>query len=265
MVLHGYGKSWLKQRTITMENSVYFWLLVTITFSVSAISWVFARRRGSPITLRAIAGYQAMPLVVDEAIESAQRVHLSLGSVGIGQTSTIDAIAALSLVHELATRQAFTQTTPLVTVSDALTLPLAQDNLRRVYRAYNNLDTYYYSNAAVWYPQGERSLAFGAGVATLNSTENVSGSITIGRFGAEIAFLGEANLRRDTTFIGHSTDLTGQAIAYAQSDTPLIGEELFASDAYVDPSSPSAISKVITLDTLRWVAIAAIIVLALLN
>lgn len=245
-----------------MEDNVYFWLIFVTALVASVLGGMTARRRRKPLTLRTVAGYQAMPLVIDEAIESNRRVHLSPGSAAIGQPSTLVALAALTLIYEITKRQAFTRSTPFVTVSDPITLAAAQDAVRRGYHAGGNLDTYYYSNSVMWLPQGERSLAFGAGAATLTRTYNIPANIAIGSFGTELAFIGEASTRYDTFFIGHSTQLEGQAIAFAQSDAPLIGEEIFVGDAYFDSSNALAVGRLIALDVLRWAIIIAIIMVA---
>ena len=87
----------------------------------------------------------------------------------------------------------------------------------------------------------------------------------LGRFGAELAYIGETSARYDQSFVGHSTSLEGQAVAFAQSEAPVIGEELFVGGAYSSPESSFEIGGVIAIDVLRWVAIAAIIVIAISN
>lgn len=249
---------------MTNETVTYFWLILTTAFVASVLGSLFTRRRRKPLPLRRIRGYQVMPLAIDAAIESNQRAHISIGSAGIGQASTLTTLAALTLVYELAERQAFTQNLPLVTLTDPLGLAVTQDTLRRAYSTRNNLKTYQ-SYAAMWLPQGERSVAFGAGIGLLHSFEAISSHLLVGSFGAEIAFVGEASMRRDKVYVGHSTQLEGQAIAFVQSDAALIGEELFVGDAYLNPQNPSAMGRVVAMDTLRWVIIAAILIVALVN
>jgi hypothetical protein len=245
-------------------DSTFFWLLLTAAFSALSIGTVVSRRRRIPFSLRRIEAYRTMPLNVDGAVESNQRIHFSVGGAAVGQSSTLTALAGLSTMYILAERQAFASNVPIITLTDPITLAIAQDMLRRAYLSRNNLKTYQ-ANTVIWYPQSERSLAFGAGAATLIRTRDVSGNILLGEFGPELAFIGEASIRRDTFFVGHSTRLEGQAIAYAQSDNPLIGEELFVGNAYLTPENPSNMGSVMAMDVLRWVIIAAIILVALVN
>lgn len=245
-------------------DSTFFWLLLTAAFAALSIGTVVSRRRRNPFTLRRINAYRTMPHNVDGAVESNQLVHFSVGGAAIGQTSTLSALAALSTMYILAERQAFATNTPIITLTDPITLAVAQDTLRRAYLSRNNLKAYK-ADAVMWYPQSERSLAFGAGASTLIRTRDVSSNILLGDFGTELAYIGEASLRQDTFFVGHSTRLEGQAIAYAQSDNPLIGEELFMGNAYLTPDNPSNMGAALAMDALRWVIIIAIILVALVN
>jgi hypothetical protein len=248
-----------------MENDAsYFVLLLTLAFVASMLSSLYARKRRKPLIVRPIRGYAVMPSKSDEAIESDRRLHISLGAAAVGQSSTIVALAALTLVREMARRQAFTKQMPLVTVTDSVTLAAVQDALQRTYRSFNNLEAFD-ARTVIWYPRGERSLAFGAGVAELNAREPISTNIMVGVFGAELAYVADVSARRDRLFIGHSTLLEGQAIAYAFSEASLIGEELFVGDAYLDPESSFAAGRLLTLDILRWFVIGVIILVALLN
>ncbi len=246
------------------EINTYFWLILTVAFVASVFGSLIVRRKRRPFALRRIRGYQAMPLMIEEAIESNRRAHISIGSAAIGQPSTLIAVAALRLVYQLAERQGFAPNLPLVTLTDPITLAAAQDALRRAYLAHDNLEDYH-SHSTVWFPQGDRSMAFAAGVANLSQFEDVSSNIMLGAFGPELALIGEASTRRETFFMGHSTQLEGQAVAFAQADMALIGEELFVGEAYLDPENTGAMTRLFTLDVLRWAIIVAIIVIALIE
>lgn len=248
-----------------MDDIAYFWLILLTAFVASLLGGLIARNRRRPLALRHIPAYKAMPLTVDEAIESNRQVHFSPGSAAIGQTSTLVAQAAMTIIYALAERQAFTNTTPLITVSDPVSLAAAQDAVRRAYLTHGNMANYGRTVPAIWFPQGERSLAFGAGIAMLSRTYAISSNIMVGGFGPELAYVGEASTRQRIFMIGHSSQLDGQAIAFAQSDLALLGEELFVGDAYLEPNNSSAIGRVIALDVLRWVVIAAIILVALVS
>jgi hypothetical protein len=90
----------------------------------------------------------------------------------------------------------------------------------------------------------------------------VYSSVLLGRFGFEIALLGEGALRHDQALIAHSDLVEGQAVAFAQADHLLIGEELYAGAAYLG-GRPLERGGLIALDVLRWLVILGIVVAAL--
>jgi hypothetical protein len=219
----------------------------------------FARRRQIP--LRPIPAYMILPTLTASALESDTRTHFSLGSSSLGDMSTLSTLASSEILYRVTSRLAVGEQIPLVTLSASMTLPLAQDTLRRAYEFRQRLD-HYHSTAAAWFPQGQRSVAFAAGAASLAADADVTDSILLGRYGIEIALLGESALRHDQHLIAHSDLIEGQAVAFAQADHLLIGEELYAGTAYLN-SRPFDVGSVIAMDILRWLVILAILLTAL--
>jgi hypothetical protein len=245
-------------------ETTFFWLILTAAFVVTVLGGVILNRRGKQLVLRSIPGYRAMPSAVEQSIESDRPLHLSLGASAVGQSGTLAAIAGTNVIFALVERQAFTRRIPLISLTDPVSLAVTQDTLRKAYLARQNLAAYR-SNAVAWFPQGARSLAFAAGASSLAHSMNVSSAILVGEFGQELAFIGEAGVRHRQYLIGASTDLEGQAVAYAQSDVLLIGEELFVGGAYLEPRNATYQGGVIALDVLRWLVVIAIIIAALVR
>ena len=107
-----------------------------------------------------------------------------------------------------------------------------------------------------------RSLAFAAGAAAHSADIDAASSVLLGRFGTELAFFGENAVRHDQVFVAHSDNPSGQAVAYAQSETPLLGEELYAGPAYLS-RRPLHLGTAVAMDVLRWTVIMAILFTAL--
>ncbi len=248
-----------------MANEVaYFWLLLTLAFVTSVLGGFLLRRRNRPLFLRPIRGYQILPLLVDEAIESDSKLHVGLAGIEIGKATTLVSLAALTLLYEINRRQAFTSSTPLVTTTDGIVLVGAQDMLRHAYAAEDNLAVYT-ADTVMWLPAGNHSLAYGAAIAAINNIDRLSNNIMVGAYGAELALIGGVSTRRDSVFVGQSTDLIGQAVAFAQSETPILTEELFVSEAYMRDDAPSTQTQALMLDVLRWTLVAAIILVAIVE
>ena len=109
---------------------------------------------------------------------------------------------------------------------------------------------------------GVRTLAFAAAIMAMQTDDEVSGNVLVGRYGAELALMLDASNRYDRPSVAVSDNLTGQAIAYALAQDVLIGEEIFAAPAYLSEDISEA-KRVMTTDVLRYVLIAAIVALAI--
>jgi hypothetical protein len=242
-----------------MGNSELTWILLAIAFTVTLSGLLIARRR--PIPLRPISAYAILPTLTASALESDTRTHFSIGGSAIGETGTISALASAEIIYRVASRLAVGEQLPLITLSDPTTLPLAQDTLRRAYEFRQRLDRYH-STTAAWFPQGQRSVAYAAGASSLAADADVTHSILLGRYGIEMAIFGESALRHDQHLIAHSDAVEGQAVAFAQADELLIGEELYAGLGYL-AGRPFEIGSLVAMDILRWLVILGILVAAL--
>lgn len=242
-----------------MNNSGLTLIFLMIAFVAMVAGMSIARRRR--IVLRPIPAYVVLPELSADAVESNYLVHFSMGSSAIGETSTLSALAATEVIYRMSERLAVSRQTPLLTLSHPLTLPLAQDTLRRAFE-YRQQQLHYRTSAAAWFPQGPRSLAFAAGAASLAADANVTSTVALGQFGIELVLLGESALRTDQDLLAHSDLLEGQAVAFVQAKQALIGEELYVGPAYMG-GKPLELSGAIALDVLRWLVILGILVIAL--
>lgn len=240
--------------TLTESLLVYLMLLLAGLFTL------IAALRARNVPLRIIQAYRAMPAAVGEAVESDKSVHVSLGSSAIREESTLTALASAEVLYHIAERAAIGDRPTFVTLSDPVTLSIAQDTLRSAYKARGMLSKYR-TTLARWYPQGPRSLAFAAGVGASIVDEDVSANILVGRFGSEMMLVVENAVRRNQLVIAQSDRIEGQAVAYVVSSAPLIGEELYVGSAYLG-RTPTGIGGAIALDVLRYGTIVLIILAA---
>src|SRR3954470_14281261 len=128
-------------------------ILVYVIILLVLVITVIAAVRARNVPLRRIAAYNAMPLMVGEAVESDKTVHVSFGSSAVRDTTTVSAVATAEVLYHLAERAAVADRAPLVTLSDPVTLALGQDTLRRAYKA-RDAQKKYRSTMVRWYPQG---------------------------------------------------------------------------------------------------------------
>lgn len=240
-------------------------IIILITLVMLGVGTIVNRRRRIPVALRPIAAYEALPTQIGAAIEANRPVHTSLGSAGIGGSSTALAIAGAELFYRVVQRASISTVAPLLTVSDPTAIPLAYATLRRAYNS-RGLIYRYEASGVRWFPAGTRSLAFAAALTATIADDNVGTNVLVGSFGPELALIADAAYRRNQPLIAASDQLEGQAVAYALADQPLIGEELFAAGAYMSAGQDNAqVTTVVVLDTLRWLLIAAMVAVAILT
>jgi hypothetical protein len=165
------------------------------------------------------------------------------------------------MLRRLAERTSVSDRPPIVTSGDASLSILSQDTLQAGYKAAGADDQY---RATTGRLTGLTPFSYAAGTIPVTRDENVSANVLLGEFGAEAALLAEAADRENTHLIAASDNLSAQAILYAAAQDPLIGEELFASGAYVG-AGPSHEASLHVQDVLRWLVILAILVGALLR
>ena len=233
-------------------------LIILLAMVASVIVTQFIRRRRDLFALRDIPAYRMLPLAVGEAIETNRPMHISFGSAGLGGTNTVLTLASAELFYETAERAAIGGISPILTVSDPTALPLGQDTLRRAYQS-RDLLARYQRGSVRWYPSGSRSLAFAAALTATIGDDRVSANVLVGSFGPGLALVADAAARRNNTVIATSDELVGQAVAYAMSDQPLIGEEIFTAGAYLGDLS-SQMAGVVAQDILRILLIIGILI-----
>lgn len=233
-------------------------LILLLAMVVSVVVAQFIRRRPNLYALRPIEAYQALPQMVGEAIEANQPMHFSLGSASLGGENSLLALASAELFYQGMERAAISAAPPLLTVSDPTAIPLGYTMLRQAYRSRDLLGRYR-SSSLRWYPAGPRSLAFAAALTAMLGDDRVANNVLVGSFGLELALITDAAVRRNQGVLAASDQLQGQAVAFVMADQPLIGEELFASGAYLG-GSPTQIAGLVATDVLRWLVILAMLI-----
>jgi hypothetical protein len=219
-----------------------------------------ARRKGAkPRGLRRIEAYESLPAAVGAAVETGHRIHISLGSGVIGEVNTAATISGLGVLDQVAYVAANSDRPPIVTAADGAAMLLAQDTLRGVYNRKNASKQYDPLSAQV---AGLTPLGFGAALPGVLADEMVAGTVLIGSVGQEAVLLAEAGRRANVTTVAGSDLPAAQAVLFATADQPLIGEDLFAGNAYIN-RRPAHLASLRAQDWMR-VIIGGLIVLGVL-
>lgn len=234
-------------------------LLLLFLFILLAVL-ILTRRRPSP-ALREIAAFETLPNQMGKAAESGRALHLSLGTGGIGGFDTVTSLASLSALAYLAEQGVAADTPPLVTLSDPTLLPLAQHVLRQAYARQGRKGDFRWTQVRLISPV---PMAYALGTLDILNREPLLANVMLGAFGPEVGFLSQAGSRSGLVQIGGTDAPQALSILYPSTDRLVIGEELYATDVYLRPTSAKLFSLVAE-DVVRIIIIVGIILFAILS
>jgi hypothetical protein len=232
---------------------------IVILSAVMMVGLSFLRRKSPPV-FRDIPALSRLRQAVGLVVEDGSRLHVSLGRGALTTPQSASALAGLALLHRLADLTSAGDQPPIATSGDATLAILSQDTLQNAAKLYDQNA----SDPVTGRLTGLTPFSYAAGAIPAIRDEKVSANVLMGNFGAEVALLTDAVERENSFVLAGSDDLTAQALIYASAQEPLIGEEIFATGAYVESGSLHSASLTVQ-DILRWILIAAILVGALLT
>jgi hypothetical protein len=216
------------------------------------------KQPGQRFGLRPLHAYDAAREGLSRASETGRALHTSPGTGGVraGGSATASTLAGMTVVESMARASAITGAPVIATTNDAVAYALTENAIRRGYQR------------AGWSMEGESggarmvshedSIAYVAGAAEVVAQQKTSHAVTVGQFGPESLFLLEAQRRAGANQIAGSSDSQGAALMLLAADQTLIGEEIFASGAYLERRQ-SHIASLLAQDGLRWLIILGII------
>jgi hypothetical protein len=213
------------------------------------------------LSLRGIQAFSHFRREVDLAVEAGKRLHISLGRGNINDLQGGSAFIGLTILDRCARAASNSDRPPVTTSGDGVITILSQDTLRSTYRSLAAEQRYDPTNARL---TGLTPMAYAVGAMPAIHDEQVSANILAGHFGAEIALLTEAGERSRSLTAAGSDSIPAQAVLYATSDEPLLGEELYAAGAYLGAGAAHSASLRMQ-DILRWVLVVAIVIGAILK
>jgi hypothetical protein len=202
-------------------------LLITLPLLLLFTSQV---RAGARPSLRPIRAFGHLRGLIGRGAETGQPVHVSLGTGGIADSSAVESLAAVTLLEHIAGQSTASGTPLIVTVSDPTLLPLAQETARR---SWENRPYQYQASEPEARLVAPEPTAYAAGVVDILLGENVAANVMVGRFGQEYLLMGETGVRSRVPQVVGATDPQTLPFIYATADESLIGEEIYASGAYL--------------------------------
>ncbi len=234
-------------------------MTLAIIIAVAVLILLMARRlqAGNLATLRPIMAHKALKGQVGRAVESASRLHVSLGRGNLIGFSSPVSLATMGILDRLAEDGCANDTPPITTVGDGTLLPLAENHLRVASKLAGN-GKYLPNDTAQFVASQNDAFAYAGGVTNVIQQEKILGNIMIGHFSQEIGIVTEVAGRKQINQVIGSDDPTALAIATTATDNLMIGEELLVSAAYIEGKSYQ-IASVQVQDILRVVVGLAIL------
>jgi len=210
-------------------------------------------------TIRTIKAFRELRRTIELSVEDGSRLQISLGGGGLLGAESAAAFAGLSLLRQVANIAADSDQPPVATTGDGMLLLLAQDTLRHTYRRLDISDQYHLRLARA---TGLTPFSYAAGTLPLILDRSVSASALVGSFGEEVGLITAASQQAGAFSLGGSGTMNGQALLFGSAQEPLIGEEVFATGAYMDAGAAHQAS-LRAQDVLRWLIIIALMLTAL--
>lgn len=231
---------------------------ILIFLGLMTVFYFLGRKLGSR-SLREIPAFIKLRRNVGLSIEAGTRVHFSLGRGGFFGIPGGISLVGLTLLDRIARAASSSDRPPIATSGEGTLTILSQDVLRNAYRSMN-VESQYQPDAGRL--SGVTPFSYAAGAMPIIHNEQVSTNILLGHFGSEAALIADASEQSGSLTIGGTDNIATQAVLYAMSQEPLIGEEAYASGAYLGAGSLH-VASLRAQDIMRWVIGAVILVGAL--
>ncbi|OGO25556.1 MAG: hypothetical protein A2W33_05355 [Chloroflexi bacterium RBG_16_52_11] len=236
-------------------------LVFVLVFLALIILFIVYERSQKLNPLRPIRAFDRLRREIGLAVEAGKRLHVSLGRGGITGLEGGSALVGLSTLDRIARTASISDRPPVATSGDGTLTLLSQNTARGVFTSIGLENQFEPSSGRL---VGVTPFSYAAGTLPVIYDEQVAANILAGHFGSEVALITDAAERSGGMTLGGSDNLSAQAVLYAASDEPLIGEELYATGAYLK-AGPAHNASVRAQDVFRWVLIAVILVGAALK
>lgn len=231
--------------------AIFVIALITLLHHARAIS---GKQR---IERRSIPALAIMRRALERGAETGRAIHVSPGSGSIGsRSSTAATVAGLLAAERVATEAAFNGAPVLASSGDAVAHLAQRGFLRQAYQQAGFGQDYDPVNVQMLAQQDP--MAYASGMTTIYGRQQLEASQMLGSFGEEFLLAGEVGAQAGVAQMAGATSTTPQPLTYLTCEGTLIGEEIFAAEAYLSrATAPQA--RLLTQDMLRTITIIAII------
>lgn len=202
-------------------------VLVLAAGMVLPVLWFIGQARaGRDYYIRKISGIDAIDEAVGRAAEMGRPISFSTGLTGVNPVL----YACLGVLYYVGRRAAIYKSRMLLPQCRPEVMAIAEDVVRDAYRAEGRAVLFDPRNVVFL---SEEQFAFAAGYIGLVQRENIATAFLFGHFAAESLILAEAGQQVGAMQVAATTSPEQVAFFICACDYTLIGEELFATSAYL--------------------------------
>lgn len=218
------GQLFDKRKTVTC--------IATFLFCLTVVWLIQHARRGKTMYIRPIPGLSA----VDEAIGRATEMGRPILFVpGLGGSSDVATLAAFTLLGRVGIKTAEYQSSLIVPCYDPIVMTIAQEIVKSSYLSAGRPEMYRQDD--VFFVTQDQ-FSYTAAVNGIMLRERPATNFYIGKFYAESLVLAETGNLAGSIQIAGTDEITQIPFFVAACDYTLIGEELYASSAYLSQEPP---------------------------
>ncbi|HEY1012033.1 MAG TPA: DUF6754 domain-containing protein [Herpetosiphonaceae bacterium] len=245
--------------------TVLDWLIVTLILAFAMLPLLYARTAGRQVRRRPLPATDTINAALARAAETGQPVHVSpgAGSLHGGQPSEIaaESFAGLMLAQRI-TESATRRGTPVAASSgDAVSHLALRGMIHATYRDAGYGDDY--QSRQIQLLADQDPAAFAAGLANRYHDQPVEVSVAVGSFGDRYLLAGEQGRQLGVRQVAGTTNVASLAAAVLTTNDVLYGEEIYAAEAYVNPSAQGT-ARLLTHDALRVLVVVLLVAIVLL-
>jgi hypothetical protein len=248
---------------VTLPATLLLLLIPMIVIILTLLLHERVRTGKLVVNLRPLRGLEVVRTALAHGSETGRALHLSPGPGSIGgRGSTAETIAGLLAVERVATEAALNGATILASSGDAVSHLALRGTLRQAYqRAGLGQD---YRASSVQLLAHQDPMAYASGMTTLYGRQRLEASQMLGAFDQEMLLATEIGGQQGVPQLLGATSTTAQPIAILTGTGTLIGEEIYAAEAYLG-TEPGSQARLLVQDALRTVVILTLLILMLLS
>ena len=209
-----------------MQHATPGVLLLIVFFCAPVLYFVRQAIKGKKIFIRRIPGIDAIDESIGRAVEMGRPISFTTGLSGVGPLL----YACLGILRHVARSAAIFNSRLLVPSSDPEALAMTDATLQNAYRTEKKFSNY--DPSSIRYLSSEQ-FAFASGYIGLIQREKVGSAFLFGSFAAESLILAEAGQQVGALQVAGTTSAEQVPFFITTCDYTLIGEEVYASGAYL--------------------------------